>query len=217
MVSIDAKFDQKQLDKLLKTLEKAPKECRKGAVSAINRSVKSTNTALQKAITRRYNIKKEALSGGSTFKSSSSNNLIRPKMATYSDLTASIFVRGSRLSFNVLRGMVSPTEPKSHKGKSLRQIRRMAPPKVKVLRGRSKSFKHAFIATSTGTDENGQKSKVTGLFSRGSNGVLKFHRTLSPANMAREKSVAKATQKAAAEALEKNVEREIRYRLEKIT
>ena len=59
MVSIDVKFDQKQLEKLLKTLEKAPEECRKGAVSAINRSVKTTNTALQKAITTRYNIKKK--------------------------------------------------------------------------------------------------------------------------------------------------------------
>lgn len=210
MVSIDAKFDQKQLDKLLKTLEKAPKECRKGAVSAINRSVKSTNTALQKAITTRYNIKKNALSGGSAFKGDASNNLIKPKMATESNLSAQIMVRGTRLALVSARGMISPKEPKSHKGKTMRQIKRMSPPSVRILKGSRKKYPNAFVATGRGG--------VTGIFSREKGGrSIQLQRTLSPANMAREKSVTKATQKAAAEALEKNVEREIRYRLEKIT
>ena len=210
MVSIDAKFDQKQFDKLLKTLEKAPKECRKGAVSAINRSVKSTNTALQKAITTRYNIKKNALSGGSAFKGDASNNLIKPKMATESNLSAQIMVRGTRLALVSARGMISPKEPKSHKGKTMRQIKRMSPPSVRILKGSRKKYPNTFVATGRGG--------VTGIFSREKGGrSIQLQRTLSPANMAREKSVAKATQKAAAEALEKNVEREIRYRLEKIT
>ena len=210
MVSIDAQFDPKQLEKLLNALKKAPKECRKGAVSAINRSVKTTNTALQKAITTRYNIKKSALSGGSAFKGDASNNLIKPKMATESNLSAQIMVRGTRLALVSARGMISPKEPKSHKGKTMRQIKRMAPPTVRILKGSKKKYPHAFVATGRGG--------VTGIFSRYKYlRDIKLQRTLSPANMAREKSVAKKTKKAAEEALEKNVAREIRYRLEKIS
>lgn len=210
MVSIDAKFDQKQLEKLLKTLGKAPKECRKGAVSAINRSVKTTNTALQKAITRRYNIKKNALSGGTTFKGDASNNLIKPKLASESNLSAQIMVRGSRLALVSARGMITPTAPRSHKGKTMRQIKRIPPPSVRIIKGSKKRYPHAFVATGRGG--------VTGIFSRGKYWRdITLQRTLSPANMAREKSVAKATQKAASESLEKNVAREIKYRLEKIT
>ena len=59
-VRIDARMDPKQLKKLTKALDDAPNECRKGLVSAINRSVKTTNTAMQRAVTQRYNIKKSA-------------------------------------------------------------------------------------------------------------------------------------------------------------
>lgn len=38
------RFDEKELKKLTKVLKKAPEECRKGLSSAINRSVKTTNT-----------------------------------------------------------------------------------------------------------------------------------------------------------------------------
>lgn len=121
-VRIDARMDPKQLKKLTKALDDAPGECRKGLVSAINRSVKTTNTAMQRAVTQRYNIKKSALSGGDSFKSDSSNNLIKPILATTSKLQGAIEVRGSRLSLVSVRGMITPKEPKSHKGKTMKQI-----------------------------------------------------------------------------------------------
>ena len=50
---IEAQFDPAELKKLKQALSKAPGECEKGLVSAINRSVKTTNTAMQKAVTER--------------------------------------------------------------------------------------------------------------------------------------------------------------------
>ena len=44
---IEARFDEKELKKLTKALKQAPDECRKGLSSAINRSGKTTNTAMQ--------------------------------------------------------------------------------------------------------------------------------------------------------------------------
>ena len=95
MVRVDAQFDQNELRKLTDALKDIPKECKSGLVSAVNKSVKTTNTAMQKAITQRYNIKKSDLSGGNTFGSSSSNNLIKLNLAKKTSIEASIDVRGS--------------------------------------------------------------------------------------------------------------------------
>lgn len=209
---IEAQFDEKELKKLTKALKKAPEECRKGLSSAINRSVKTTNTAMQRAVTTRYNIKKGALNGGDSFKSDSSNNLVKPILSTPAKLQGGIDVRGERLALVALRGMITPKEPKSHKGKTMRQIKRMAAPSVKILKGKKTRFPHAFVAKGKGTHTNGQP--VIGLFSRSkSGGVMMLKNTLSPANMVREASVVNATQTAAKEALEKNVAHEIEYRL----
>lgn len=207
-VRIDARMDPKQLKKLTKALDDAPNECRKGLVSAINRSVKTTNTAMQRAVTQRYNIKKSALNGGDSFKSDSSNNLIKPVLATTAKLQGAIDVRGSRLSLVSARGMITPKEPKSHKGKTMKQIKRMAFPSIKVIKGKRTRYPHSFVATG--------KGGTTGIFSRDKSGRLELQRTLSPANMVRETSVKAATQKAAKEALEKNVAHEIEYRLERL-
>ena len=203
---IEAQFDEKQLKKLTKALKQAPGECRKGLSSAINRSVKTTNTAMQKAVTTRYNIKKGALNGGDSFKSDSSNNLIKPLLSTPAKLQGGIDVRGERLALVALRGMITPKEPKSHKGKTMRQIKRMAYPSVKVVKGQKTRYPHAFVARG--------KGGTVGLFSRkrGSR-TIEMQRTLSPANMVREASVVNATQTAAKEALEKNVAHEIEYRM----
>lgn len=197
---IEARFDEKELKKLTKVLKKAPEECRKGLSSAINRSVKTTNTAMQRAVTTRYNIKKGALNGGS------SNNLVKPILSTPAKLQGGIEVRGTRLSLVAARGMITPKEPKSHKGKTMRQIKRMAYPSVKVVKGQKTRYPHAFVARG--------KGGTVGLFSRqqGSR-TIEMQRTLSPANMVRETSVVNATQTAAREALEKNVAHEIEYRM----
>lgn len=203
---IEARFDEKELKKLTKALKQAPEECRKGLSSAINRSVRTTNTAMQKAVTTRYNIKKGALNGGDSFKSDSSNNLVKPVLSTPVKLQGGIEVRGERLALVAARNMISPKEPKSHKGKTMKQIKRMAFPSVKVLKGQRTGYPHSFIAKGRGG--------TVGLFSRGkTTGKLTMQRTLSPANMVRETSVVNATQTAAKEALEKNVAHEIEYRL----
>ncbi len=196
MVRVDAQFDQNELKKLTNALKDIPKECRSGLVSAVNKSVKSTNTAMQKAITQRYNIKKSDLSGG-----------IKLNLAKKTSLEASIEVRGSRLALITARGMVTPKQPKSHKGKTMKQIKRVAPPKVKILKGKQKTYKHGFIATG--------KGGTVGLFTRDASGKLEMQRTLSIANMTRQRQIAEATQKAAKESLTKNVEHEIEYRLQK--
>ena len=210
MVRIDAQFDQNELKKLTNALRDMPKECKSGLISAVNKSAKSTNTAMQKAITQRYNIKKSDLSGGNTFGSSSSNNLIKINLAKKTAIEASIEVRGSRLSLVTARGMVTPKQPKSTKGKTTKQIKRIAPPKVKILKGKQKSYKHSFIATG--------KGGTVGLFARDkSNDKLVMQRTLSIANMVKQRQIAEATQKAAKEALTKNVAHEIEYRLQKVS
>lgn len=203
---IEARFDEKELKKLTKALKRAPEECRKGLSSAINSSVKTTNTAMQKAVTTRYNITKGDLSGGGKFKGDSSNNLVKPILSTPAKLQGGIEVRGTRLALVAARKMIFPKEPKSHKGKTMRQIKRMAFPSVKVLKGQRTRYPHSFIAKGRGG--------TVGLFSRGkTTGKLTMQRTLSPANMVRETSVVNATQTAAKEALEKNVAHEIEYRL----
>lgn len=210
MVRIDAQFDQNELRKLTNALKDIPKECKNGLISAVNKSAKSTNTAMQKAITQRYNIKKSDLSGGNTFGSGSSNNLIKINLAKKTAIEASIDVRGSRLALVTARGMVTPKQPKSTKGKTIKQIKRMAPPKVKILKGKQKSYKHSFIATG--------KGGTVGLFARDkSNDKLVMQRTLSIANMVKQRQIAEATQKAAKEALTKNVAHEIEYRLQKVS
>lgn len=208
-MQIDARFDPAELEKLKRALSKAPGECEKGMVSAINRSVKTTNTAMQRAVTGRYNIKKSELSGGSTFKGEASNNLIKPIYAKPGNLRAAIWVRGSRLSLVAKRRLITPTAPKSHKGKTMRQIKRIPYPSVKVVKGRKTRYPHSFVAQGDGG--------TIGLFSRGrTSRNINMQRTLSVANMVRYPSVRTTTQTAASGALQKNVQREIAYRLSKV-
>ena len=201
--------DKRELERLQAALGKYPQECKKGMAAALNRTLSTTNTALQKAITQRYNIKKSELSGGKTFKSEGSNNLITLRKAKPQDLTSHIQLRGSRLTFNVKRSMVTPKQPKSHPGKTMKQIRRMAPPKVKVRKGGAVPYPHAFVAKG--------KGGVTALFSRDKDTEkLKIQHTLSIVNMTRNQEVRSQTLAAAQAALPKNVEREINYRLERV-
>lgn len=207
MVRVDAQFDQNELRRLTNALRDMPKECKSGLISAVNKSVKSTNTAMQRGITQRYNIKKSDLSGGNTFQSDDSNNLIKLNLAKKTAIEASIEVRGSRLSLVTARGMITPKQPKSTKGKTMKQIKRIAPPKVKILKGAQKTYKHGFVATGRGG--------MVGLFTRDSSGKLEMQRTLSIANMVRQREIAEATQRAAREALTRNVSHEIEYRLQR--
>lgn len=210
--AIYCEVEQKELKGLISALKKYPTEARKGLISAVNKSLKTTDVAMQRAITRRYNLKKSDLANGKQFKSEASNTLIKEHKATASDLNASILVRGSRLAFVPQRGMLNQTMPTSRKGLTAPRIKKIVkPPKVKVLRGRWKSFgKQSFVARG--------KGGTIGLFTRDKQtGEINMRRTTSPANMAREESVVKATQKVAAESLKKYAEHEIAYRLGKVS
>lgn len=208
-MQIDARFDPAELENLRRALSKAPGECEKGMVSAINRSVKTTNTAMQRAITKRYNITKADLTGKGKAKSEKSRNLIKPYYATPGRLNAAIWLRGERLALVAIRNFISPSAPKSHKGKTMRQIKRIPFPTVKVVKGKKSRYAPGFVAKGRGG--------TIGLFSRGkTTGKLTMQRTVSIANMARYPAVAAAIKTAAAESLPKNVQHEIEYRLSKV-
>lgn len=207
---IELEMDQKELQKLTKALAQYPEECKKGLVAAVNKSVSTTNTALQKNITERYNIKKGDLSGGSKFKGSGSNNLIKVNKASAANLGASIVVRGSRIALVTARGMVTPKAPKSHKGKTMKQIKRLAPPRVRVVKSQKKSYPHGFVIQG--------KGGTVGLFSRKKGGKkLEMQRTLSVANMAKHKTIEQETKRTMDQALKENTEHEIAWRLEKLS
>ena len=208
-MQIDARFDPAELENLRRALSKAPGECEKGMVSAINRSVKTTNTAMQRAITKRYNITKADLTGKGKAKSEKSRNLIKPYYAAPGRLNAAIWLRGERLALVEIRNFISPSAPKSHKGKTMRQIKRIPFPTVKVVKGKKTRYVPGFVAKGRGG--------TIGLFSRGkTTGKLTMQRTVSIANMARYPAVTAAIKTAAAESLPKNVQREIAYRLSKV-
>lgn len=208
-MQIDARFDPAELENLRRALSKAPGECEKGMVSAINRSVKTTNAAMKRAITKRYKITPADLTGKGKAKSEKSRNLIKLYYATHRSLNAAIWLRGERLALVAIRNFISPSAPKSHRGKTMRQIRRISFPTVKVVQGEKSRYAPGFVAKGRGG--------TIGLFSRGkTTGKLTMQRTLSVANMARYPSVQTATQTAASEALHKNVQREIAYRLSKV-
>lgn len=202
-------IDERQMQKMQYALRKYPEECNKGLASALNKTLSKANTVLQNGITSTYNIKKQDLTEGNQFRSESSKNLLKLHKAKPQDLSAGIIVRSSRLSFNVKRNMVSPTEPKSHRGKTMKQIKRIAPPKVKVRKGKSIKFKHGFVAKG--------KGNTVALFSREKDDRrMKMHHTLSTVHMTKEQDIRRKAQTTVDESLSQNVEREINFRLEKV-
>lgn len=188
---------------MTKALKDVPQECKKGIVSAINRSVKSTNTAMQRAVTERYRITKGQLNG----KGGSSKSQIKLVFASSGKLEAGIQVRSTRMALDNSRGFISPKAPKSRKGKTMQQIKRLALPTVSVIKGQRTRFPHAFVAQG--------KGGTTGIFTRDGKKSypVSMRHTMSPSNMVRYPAVVKKTDKAAKEALEKNVAHEIEYRL----
>lgn len=202
---VDLKIDARQLDKLAKALSRNQKEMKASVISALNKSLSSVNTALQREITQKYNITKGELSGGKQYKSYKSNNLIRLKKASSSNTDARIEVRGSTLTLG--RFLRSQQTPISHRGKTIGQIRKIPTPKVMVYKGRSRSTAaHTFTA---------RKNGVTHVFERDGNDVDMAH-TLSTAQMASNPDVAEKVQKLASEIIDKKVEQELNYRIDKM-
>lgn len=201
---IEAQLNQKDLEKLLKFAKKAPAECRRGIVSAINTSATQVKKAAKKSVEKRYSIGKELSAGNALL-------TIRAKQA---DLNARISVKGTRPSLTTNHdGLVSPTSPVSHKGLTMNQIRRIPPPDVEIVKGKRIPFKHGFVAKGKGS--------VVGIFTRSKNkrgkDVLEMHTTLSVANMVRQDEVANEYQTVARQQLSIQTPKQIQKRLEKLS
>lgn len=197
-------MDQASLRKLTEELRAYPKEAKAGIVSAINKSVHSVNVAMKREICKKYNLAQKDLSGGGAFKSAASNNLIRENKANYANLNASITVRGGMLNPGA-RFLNTPKQPKSRKGKTMRQIRKIKYPKVMIFRGAKKTMP-AFTARGRGG--------TMGVFMRDGD-TLKMQKTLSVAQMASNEDVWKRTSETAQKVLAEKVEQELNYRLGK--
>lgn len=208
---IYAAMDPESLRKLTDALNKYPKECANGVVSAINKSLHGVDVELQRSISTRYNITQKELRGGGSFKGSASNNLIREKKANYANLNAGIEVRGSRLNDGA-RFLNTPKHPKSHKGKTMRQIKKMRYPRVTIIKGKKKP-----LASWVGIG----KGNVRVIFVRNSapgpqGGMLSVKKTLSIAEMASNNTVWKKTSEKAKKILQEKVAQELRYRMKKL-
>ncbi len=199
-------IDTTKLENLSKVMKKAPPEITQKALpAAVNRTLTTVNTQMKKEITTRYKIKKSDISGGKKYKSESSNNLITVKKASSKNPSGQLTVRGSTLTLSrFLQGQKTPV---SHKGKTMKAIKRLKSPKVQVKRGGVKSVNRAFVQRSKG---------ATGIFVRDQNNKLRMLRTLSVAQMAGNKEVLKIAEQTAIDTLEKRMEHEIEYRLNKM-
>lgn len=204
-MKIQATMDEKSLLKLTEVLEAYPKEAAAGIVSAVNKSVHSVNVAMKRSISKKYNLTQKDLNGGGAFKGAASNNLIRENKANYANLSASITVRGGMLNPGA-RFLSTQKQPRSHKGKTMRQIRRIKYPKVTIYRGAKKTMP-AFTASGRGG--------TTGVFVRDGK-KLKMQKTLSVAQMASNEDVWKQTSETAQKVLAEKVEQELNYRLGKV-
>ena len=200
-MNIEIKTNDEQFKKLFEALEEIPEEAKKACVSAINSTIKETNTNLQRAITQKYNIKKNELSGNSKYKSVKSNNLMKVEKATFKDMSAAIDIRGTALTLNRFRP--SPDKLPKKKPKNI---------KVQVTKGKKLNIganKKPFIIKG--------KGGTVGIFSRENDQrKMKMLRTLSTGAMARQEDVYKDVVEQQSKTLDKKIEQEIKYRLSKL-
>ena len=202
---MEIKLDTSKLKNVARAMRDFPELAKKSIPPAINRTLSAVNTRMQKDITTKYKVKKSDLSGGKKYKSEQSNNLIKLTKATVRNPSGQINVRGRTLTLS--RFLQGKKEPTSHKGKSRKAIKRIKSPKVQVKKGGTKRVNKSFIAKARGT---------TGIFMRDENGKLRMLRTLSVAQMASNKEVLKSAEQTAVETLEKRIEHEMEYRLDKL-
>lgn len=200
-----AELNQKDLDQLMRVFRKAPQECRRGIQSAINTSLTQVRKSVKQAVTKRYVIGKEAVSGKALL-------AVRAKP---SDLNAKIYVTGHRYSLSDAHpGLISPASPVDRKGMTMNQIRRIPYPKVHITKARSVAFKGGFVTHG--------KGGYTGIFVRGKSKkyknvtVLEAQNTLSVANMVRADEVKVQYQATAREQLAIQAPKQIQKRLEKL-
>lgn len=203
-------IDTRDLARLTRKLKIIPGEMPDAILSAINKSLASVNTKMQREITVKYKIKKKDLNGkGNKYKSERSNNLIKLKKATRTNINANIEVRGSSLT--LARFLSKPKKPVKTKGKTAAAIKKIPQPTVQVFQGGRKRLSQdpkTFVAKGRG--------KTIGIFKRQPSGALTVLRTLSVAQMASNPDVLKAVQAEAKTIMAKKISEEINYRFSKI-
>lgn len=202
MAQVDITIDDRELQKIYDGLKEHEEVARKAIISAVNRTVKSANTELQRHISKNYNIKRQDLNGGSQYKGERSNNLIKVKNATTRDFNASIEVRGGLLT--LYRFVQGNNQPTNKKGTRVR---------VKVKKGKTLKMSNVnFINYPRGNKNNLQ------IFQRHKSGrdISRLLKTISIAHMASNEKVIEPTQAKANETLQKRAAHELEYRLKKI-
>lgn len=204
-MKVYASVDERSFLRMREVLWAYPKECTRGIVSAINKSMHAVNVSMKREICKKYNLSQKDLNGSGTFKSAASNNLIRENKANYANPNAYIEVRGGMLNPGA-RFLNTPKQPKTHKGKTARQIRKIKYPKVTVFRGAKKTMP-AFVARGRGG--------TIGVFERDGE-KLKMQKTLSVAQMASNGEIWKQTSENAKKILDEKIKQELNYRLGKV-
>ena len=195
----------KDLDILAKRFRDSPDTIMFATISALNKSADMVKTALKREIRQLYAITDAELSGKGGYKGFKSNNLITLRKATKGNCSSKIEVRGSTL--NLSRFLQSPKMPISHKGLTMKQIKKIKTPSVRVLKGQTKRLAgtHTFVASVNGRNL---------IFERDGKS-LKVLRTLSTAQMASNANVSRKVNELAKGIIIKKVEQEIEFRLSK--
>ena len=93
-MAVEFKIDTKDLNKKLKKLSAFPKESRKAASSAINRTLTFTSKRVGQEVKKTYNIKLAEVKGGLTIKKANPGNLSGEINSRDRRLSLGRFVRG---------------------------------------------------------------------------------------------------------------------------
>ena len=199
MAGIDISVDDAELERVYKALKKYPKSAERALIRTVNDTAQRTVAPLKTEITAKYNIKKKDLSGGSAYKSESSNNLLKVKKVNNLQQNAKIEVRGSSLT---LQRFVKGSKTPSHKTRK--------PVTVQVKKGKVATLNNrTFLQYTHGSLQ---------IMSRrsGERRISRLLKTTSTAQMASNEEVSNAVQEKSQEVLKKRADHYIDLELKKI-
>lgn len=186
-MAINIKIDDKELKQAIKKLSAFPKEIPKATSSAINRTIVFTNKRIKQEVRKVYSIKAGEIQKTLEVRKSNSNNL-----------SASINSIGNRLTL----GRFATSIGSWKKGR---------PIKVKIKKsGRQiNSTPKAFVTNVTGNTHIMRREGATSY-------PIKMLRTISVPQMISNAKVSETVMKEAQEQLQKRINHEVEYRLNKL-
>lgn len=199
MAKMKVQADETSLKKLMNGLEKYPSSAEKAMIQLINEAVTKGHGELLKQIPKTYNIKKQDLQGGKSYKSETSNNLVKANKISSLRMQASIEARGGYLTLQ--RFVVGDRTPSHISRKNV---------KVKVRKGKNATLnKLTFLQNANGHLQvlNRQKGKRQ---------IWRLLKTISVAHMASGEKVREPVQSAIEEKMKKRVQHYIDRELKKI-